>query len=105
MQPLDRAVDRWGGKGAGTPCETDNRVNDATSLSYDLPIKQALHLLGPMTARLWVSSEGGRDSLVTARVEDVSPSGPGHADERRVGAYLAPRSGSRKQERCGTTGS
>lgn len=71
-----RSTVQWtAGAGSGTPCESDDRVNDATSLSYDLPIKHALHLLGPMTARIWVSSEGGRDSLLTARVEDVAPNG------------------------------
>jgi putative CocE/NonD family hydrolase len=74
--PCSRSSVQWtAGAGSGTPCETDNRINDATSLSYDLAIKRSLHLLGPMTARLWVSSQGGRDSLLTARVEDVSPSG------------------------------
>jgi uncharacterized protein len=65
------------GGGDGTPCETDGRVNDATSLSYDLPITTDLHLLGPITARLWIGSAEGRDSLVTARVEDVAPDGTG----------------------------
>jgi putative CocE/NonD family hydrolase len=74
--PCSRSSVQWtAGAGAGSPCETDNRANDATSLSYDLPIKSALHILGPITARVWVSSQGGRDSLITARVEDVSPSG------------------------------
>ncbi|HZU60652.1 MAG TPA: CocE/NonD family hydrolase [Solirubrobacteraceae bacterium] len=71
-----RSTVQWtAGAGSGTPCETDSRVNDATSLSYDFPIKQSLHLLGPMTARLWVDSQQGRDSLLTARVEDVAPDG------------------------------
>jgi len=74
--PCSRSTVQWtAGGGAGTPCETDNRANDASSLSYDLPITQDLHLLGPMTARLWVGSTGGRDALVTARVEDVAPDG------------------------------
>ncbi len=74
--PCSRSTVQWtAGAGSGTPCETDGRANDATSLSYDLPIHQDLHLLGPMTARLWVGSLGGRDSLITARVEDVSPDG------------------------------
>jgi putative CocE/NonD family hydrolase len=74
--PCSRSSVQWtAGAGAGSPCETDNRANDATSLSYDLPIRSGLHILGPMTARVWVSSQGGRDSLITARVEDVSPSG------------------------------
>jgi predicted acyl esterase len=63
------------GAGAGSPCETDNRANDATSLSYDLPLTQDTHLLGPMTARLWVGRQQGRDALLTARVEDVAPDG------------------------------
>jgi putative CocE/NonD family hydrolase len=73
-----RSTIQWtagAGGGDGTPCETDGRANDATSLSYDFPIKQDLHLLGPMTARLWIGSMQGRDSLVTARVEDVAPDG------------------------------
>jgi hypothetical protein len=74
--PCSRSTVQWtAGVGAGTPCETDGRVNDATSLSYALPIARDLHLLGPMTARLWVGSLGGRDSMVTARVEDVAPDG------------------------------
>ena len=71
-----RSTVQWtAGAGSGTPCETDDRANDATSLSYDLPIKHAVHLLGPMTARLWVGSQQGRDSLITARVEDVALNG------------------------------
>ena len=74
--PCSRSTVQWtAGAGSGTPCETDGRANDATSLSYDLPLKQDLHLLGPMTARLWIGSVQGRDSLVTARVEDVAPDG------------------------------
>jgi hypothetical protein len=73
-----RSTIQWtagAGGGDGTPCETDGRANDATSLSYDVPLKQDMHLLGPMTARLWIGSAQGRDSLVTARVEDVAPDG------------------------------
>ena len=73
-----RSTIQWSagaGGGDGTPCETDGRANDATSLSYDLPVTNDLHLLGPMTARLWIGSAQGRDSLVTARVEDVAPDG------------------------------
>ncbi|MFL5823478.1 MAG: CocE/NonD family hydrolase, partial [Solirubrobacteraceae bacterium] len=74
--PCSRSSVQWtAGAGSGSPCETDSRANDATSLSYDVPIKRALHLLGPFTARVWVGSQGGRDSLLTARVEDVAPDG------------------------------
>ncbi len=69
--PCSRSTVQWtAGAGAGTPCETDSRANDATSLSYDFTIGSDLHLLGPMTARLWVGSEAGRDALLTARVAD-----------------------------------
>lgn len=74
--PCSRSTVQWtAGAGTQTPCETNNQVNDSTGLNYDLPITQPLHLLGPMTAKLWVGSQGGRDSLVTARVEDVAPDG------------------------------
>ena len=87
-----RSTVQWSagaGAGDGTPCETDDRVNDATSPSYDLPLKRALHLLGPMTARLWVSSKDGRDSLLTARVEDVAPNVRPDSDERGLVHDLA----------------
>jgi putative CocE/NonD family hydrolase len=75
--PCSRSTIQWtAGAGAGSPCETDSRANDATSLSYDIgPMPHDLHLLGPMAARLWVSSLDGRDSMITARVEDVAPNG------------------------------
>jgi hypothetical protein len=76
--PCSRSTIQWtagAGGGDGTPCETDGRANDATSLSYDVPISHDLHLLGPMTARLWVGSMQGRDSMITTRVEDVAPDG------------------------------
>jgi putative CocE/NonD family hydrolase len=76
--PCSRSTIQWtagAGGGEGTPCETDGRANDATSLSYDFSVAHGLHLLGPLTARLWVGSSGGRDSLITARVEDVAPTG------------------------------
>lgn len=71
-----RSTIQWSaGAGSQLPCATNNQANDAASLSYDIPIKSGLHLLGPMTARLWVSSLQGRDSMITARVEDVAPNG------------------------------
>jgi putative CocE/NonD family hydrolase len=70
-----RSTVQWtAGAGAGTPCETDNRANDAGSLSYDMPIASPLRLLGPIAARLFVSSDG-HDAQLTARVEDVAPGG------------------------------
>jgi putative CocE/NonD family hydrolase len=71
-----RSTGQWtAGEGVGTPCDTDNRGGDAGGISYRLPITSSLHLLGPITAHLYVSSLQGRDGQLTARVEDVSPSG------------------------------
>ena len=71
-----RSTVQWsaGLAGAGTPCETDDRTTDATGLSYRVDVKEPLRLLGPMTARLFVTGNG-RDGQITARVEDVAPDG------------------------------
>jgi uncharacterized protein len=74
--PCSRSsVEGTAGVGASLPCETGGRANDATSLSYDIPMEHELHLLGPMAVQLWVSSFQARDSMITARVEDVAPDG------------------------------
>jgi uncharacterized protein len=69
-----RSTTQWtAGLVAGTPCETNDNLNDSYGLSYDLPVKHTLHVFGPITARLYVSSN--RDAEITARVEDVAPDG------------------------------
>lgn len=56
------------------PCE-DNRGNDATGATYDLPVRgKPLKLAGPMAAHLTVSTPA-RDGQLTVRVEDVAPDG------------------------------
>jgi putative CocE/NonD family hydrolase len=74
--PCSRSTVQWtAGGGSGTPCETDGRLNDATSLSYDLDVgKTALRIGGPIAAKLFMSSDAA-DGLVTARLEDVAPDG------------------------------
>jgi putative CocE/NonD family hydrolase len=74
--PCSRSTVQWtAGAGSGTPCETDQRLNDATSLSYDLEVgTSALRLGGPIAAKLFVASDAA-DGMVTARVEDVAPDG------------------------------
>ena len=57
-----------------TPCEGDNRINDLTGLSYDLPVRTPLGFAGPIAAHLYVSTTG-RDAFVTVRLEDVAPDG------------------------------
>ena len=70
-----RGTVQWtAGAGAGTPCETDQRANDAYGLSYDLPLTRDLRLAGPIAGRLFVSTNG-RNAQVTVRVEDVAPDG------------------------------
>jgi putative CocE/NonD family hydrolase len=70
-----RGTVQWtAGAGAGTPCETDQRANDAYGLSYDLPVKQDLRVAGPVSGRLFVSTNG-RNAQLTVRVEDVAPDG------------------------------
>jgi putative CocE/NonD family hydrolase len=70
-----RGTVQWtAGAGSGTPCETDQRANDAYGLSYDLPIAKDLRLAGPVAGRLFVSTNG-RNAQLTVRVEDVAPDG------------------------------
>lgn len=57
-----------------SPCDHDQRVNDPTGLTYDLPLAGDLELAGPVTARLFVSTSG-RDGFLSVRLEDVAPDG------------------------------
>ncbi len=69
-----RSTAQWtAGAASGSPCEEDNRADDATALSYDLPVTKDTALAGPVAARLFVEST--RDAMLTARVEDVAPDG------------------------------
>ena len=56
------------------PCETHNEGNDQSGLVYDFPLKHDLRLAGPLSARLFVATNG-RDGQLTVRVEDVAPDG------------------------------
>lgn len=56
-------------------CEDDQRANDAAGLTYRMPVTEPLELVGPISARLFVSSLNGRDGQITARVEDIGPDG------------------------------
>ena len=70
-----RSTVQWSaGTAAGTPCDDDNRVTDAQGVTYDFPVTAPLTLAGPVSARLFVSSNA-RDALLTARLEDVAPDG------------------------------
>ncbi|MFI5780326.1 CocE/NonD family hydrolase [Nocardia sp. NPDC051570] len=55
-------------------CDGDQRNNDATGLTYDLPVTEPLTLTGPINAHLSVATPG-RDGQLTVRVEDLAPDG------------------------------
>ena len=74
-----RSTAQWtaGNVRAGGLCEEDNRLNDTGALQFDLRVtKKPMELAGPMSARLYVSSEHGQDGQLTLRLEDVAPGGP-----------------------------
>jgi putative CocE/NonD family hydrolase len=81
-----RSTGQWtAGEGVGTRCDTDNTANDAGALAYDLPITQPLHLNGTINAHLEVSSLQGRDGMITARLEDVTPGANGKVTQISAG--------------------
>jgi putative CocE/NonD family hydrolase len=71
-----RSTVQWSaGAGEDSPCETDHRLNDATSLSYDLEVgSKALRIGGPIAAKLFLATDRN-DGLITARLEDVAADG------------------------------
>jgi uncharacterized protein len=59
----------------GTPCETDNRLTEATSLTYTTtPLTAPLHLSGPIDLHLDGSTTAA-DTTWIATVSDVAPDG------------------------------
>lgn len=70
-----RSTVQWtAGAGTSTPCETDDRANNATAISYDFKRPEGIRVGGTIAARLFVSTES-QDGMVAARVEDVDPGG------------------------------
>jgi uncharacterized protein len=61
---------------AGLPlCTGDHAINDNLGVAYDLPVTgTSLRIAGTSMARLFVSTTRS-DAFITARLEDVSPSG------------------------------
>jgi putative CocE/NonD family hydrolase len=67
-QWLMGAIDR-------TPCQTDNRTTEAAELTYTTePFAEAVHLNGPIAAKLWVSTTA-REAVVVSRLTAVAPDG------------------------------
>ena len=70
-----RSTVQWtAGAGSSTPCETDDRANNATAISYDFKPDKALRVGGTIAARLFLSTDA-KDGMVAARVENVDADG------------------------------
>lgn len=72
-----RSSSQWGWSdwgGVDSPCDADQRANDATGLVYDLAVTETLRITGPIAARLFVETNG-RDGFLTLRLEGVAPDG------------------------------
>ncbi|HLN79179.1 MAG TPA: CocE/NonD family hydrolase [Nocardioidaceae bacterium] len=71
-----RSASQWtAGIVSGTQCESDSRLNDLAGTSYQTaPFTRAMHLMGPINARLFVSTTA-RDGMLSVHVEDVAPDG------------------------------
>ena len=57
------------------PCDSDNRLNDLLGTAYETaPLRRPVRLLGPINARLYVSTTT-TDGMLSVHVEDVAPDG------------------------------
>jgi putative CocE/NonD family hydrolase len=71
-----RSTSQWtAGIVSGTGCEDDSRYNDLAGTAYQTaPLRRPVHLMGPVDARLFVSTTA-RDGMLAVHVEDVAPDG------------------------------
>ena len=71
-----RSASQWTAGLAAVPgCETDNQLNDQLGTSYETaPLDEPVHLMGPVDARLFVSTTAS-DGMLSVAVEDVAPDG------------------------------
>ncbi len=71
-----RSASQWTAGLAAIPgCETDNRLNDQLGTAWETaPLEKPVHLMGPVNARLFVSTTA-RDGMLSVAVEDVAPDG------------------------------
>ena len=71
-----RSASQWTAGLAAIPwCETDSRLNDQLGTAWETtPLEEPIHLMGPVNARLFVSTTA-RDGMVSVAVEDVAPDG------------------------------
>jgi putative CocE/NonD family hydrolase len=85
--PCSRITAQWtAGATAGTPCETDNRTFEATSLTYTTqPLKQATQLAGFIKANVWATLSNASDATLIAVLSEVNASG---ASSQITAGYL-----------------
>lgn len=70
-----RSTSQWtAGVVPTNPCDENQALDNPTGLSYDLPVRTPLRLLGPIGARLFISTTA-TEGMIGARVEDVAPDG------------------------------
>lgn len=71
-----RSASQWTAGMAAIPwCETDSRLNDQLGTAWETaPLTKPVHLMGPVNARLFVSTTA-RDGMLSVSVEDVAPDG------------------------------
>lgn len=71
-----RSASQWTAGLVAIPgCETDSRLNDQLGTSYETaPLDEAVHLMGPVNAKLFVSTTAS-DGMLAVAVEDVAPDG------------------------------
>jgi predicted acyl esterase len=69
----------------GTPCETDDRLNEIGAVTFETaPLRRTLHLSGPAGLRLRAATSA-RDATWVARLTDVAPDG---ASEQLTAGWL-----------------
>ena len=74
-------MSQWLGVGAfeATPCATDNRVDEALSLTYTSePLRTESVINGPIQADVWITTPAN-DAVISVAVSDVAPDGTSRA--------------------------
>lgn len=72
-----RSMSQWLGVGAleATPCATDNRIDEALSLTYtSAPLRTESVINGPIQADVWITTPAN-DAVISVAVSDVAPDG------------------------------
>ncbi|HEV3227978.1 MAG TPA: CocE/NonD family hydrolase [Solirubrobacteraceae bacterium] len=75
--PCSRLTAQWTAGAAGnTPCQSDNRTFEASSLTYTTPpLNRDTEVTGSIVADLWAKLTGATDATLVGVLSDVDPSG------------------------------